>query len=332
MTARPPASPVPPPPRPPVAPGGGGWRRTPPAIFPAILGLWGLGLGWRAAGEAAGFGPAPGEVILGAVFLLWLGALVAYGAKVARRPGVLAEEVRVLPGQSGLAALGMATMAGAGGVLPHAPGIGAAMLVAGFVAHVALAVGMARRLLAAPPEGRAFSPVWHMIFVGPILAVAPAAALGFGLAAAAILAVTLANAVVLWLAGGRALARARPPGPLRPTLAIHLAPASLAVIGALSVGAGWLVPVAAVWTLGLLVALLASARWLTAAGFSPMWGAFTFPLAAAARALIEAGGAFAVAGALALALATLIVPWIALRILRMWADGTLAERTNAATA
>jgi len=118
MTARPPASPVPPLPRPPVAPGGGGWRRTPPAIFPPILGLWGLGLGWRAAGEAAGFGPAPGEVILGAVFLLWLGALVAYGAKVARRPGVLAEEVRVLPGQSGLAALGMATMAGAGGVLP----------------------------------------------------------------------------------------------------------------------------------------------------------------------------------------------------------------------
>ena len=50
------------------------------------------------------------------------------------------------------------------------------------------------------------------------------------------------------------------------------------------------------------------------------------------RALIEAGGVFAVAGALALALATLIVPWIALRILRMWADGTLAERTNPATA
>ncbi|MGA0714283.1 MAG: hypothetical protein ACO3OO_03315 [Gemmobacter sp.] len=104
------------------------------------------------------------------------------------------------------------------------------------------------------------------------------------------------------------------------------------MIGALAVGAGWLVPVAAVWTLGLLVALLVAARWLTAAGFSPMWGAFTFPLAAAARALIEAGGVFAVMGALALALATLIVPWIALRILRMWADGTLAERTNAATA
>ena len=177
----------------PRAPSPARFARVPPAIFPPILGLWGLGLGWRAAGEAAGFGSAgfgaaPGEVILGAVFLLWLGAVLAYGAKIARRPGVLAEEVRVLPGQSGLAALGMATMAGAGGVLPHAPGIGAAMLVAGFVAHVALAVGMARRLLAAPPEARAFSPVWHMVFVGPILAVAPAAALGFDLAAGAILA------------------------------------------------------------------------------------------------------------------------------------------------
>ncbi|MGA1210345.1 MAG: tellurium resistance protein, partial [Gemmobacter sp.] len=189
----------------PRAPSPARFARVPPAIFPPILGLWGLGLGWRAAGEAAGFGAAPGEVILGAVFLLWLGAVLAYGAKLARRPGVLAEEVRVLPGQSGLAALGMATMAGAGGVLPHAPGIGAAMLVAGFVAHVALAVGMARRLLAAPPEARVFSPVWHMIFVGPILAVAPAAALGFDLAAAAILGVTLANAAVLWVAGGRVL-------------------------------------------------------------------------------------------------------------------------------
>lgn len=97
-------------------------------------------------------------------------------------------------------------------------------------------------------------------------------------------------------------------------------------------GVGWLVPLMALWTVLLLVALLAAARWLTAGGFSPMWAAFTFPLAAAARALIETGGAFAVAGACALALATLIVPWIALRIVRMWADGTLAERTNAATA
>jgi len=332
MTARPPASAVPPLPRPPVAPGGGGWRRTPPAIFPAILGLWGLELGWRAVGEVAGFGAAAAEVMLGAVFLLWLAAGLAYVAKVARRPAVLAEEVRVLPGQSGLAAFCMAAMAASGAVIPYAPGPGAVVLALAFAAHVALAVGMVRRFLAAPPEARVFSPVSHLVLVGPILAVGPAVALGLHLAAGVILAVTFANSVVLWAAGARALRRALPPPPLRPTLALHLGPAALALNGAIVLGVGWLVPLMALWTVLLLVALLAATRWLTAGGFSPMWAAFTFPLAAAARALIEAGGAFAIAGALALALATLIVPWIALRILRMWADGTLAERTNAATA
>jgi tellurite resistance protein len=84
-----------------------------------------------------------------------------------------------------------------------------------------------------------------------------------------------------------------------------------------------------------LVVLLTRARYLTVAGFSPLWGAFTFPAAAYAGlmlALAGQGAPFRLAGAIALIAATIIVPLIAARVLRMWARGILATRTNAAVA
>jgi tellurite resistance protein len=79
--------------------------------------------------------------------------------------------------------------------------------------------------------------------------------------------------------------------------------------------------------------LLAKARWLTTAGFSPLWGAFTFPLAAFSSAMMSLAGqsmVFGVLGALSLAGALAIIPPIALRVLKLWASGQLALKTNAA--
>ena len=77
------------------------------------------------------------------------------------------------------------------------------------------------------------------------------------------------------------------PAALRPLLAIHLAPASL-----MTVAAGMLdLPGLSLAFLALasliLALLLAAAGWILRAGFSPGWGAFTFPLAAYANALAE---------------------------------------------
>lgn len=82
-------------------------------------------------------------------------------------------------------------------------------------------------------------------------------------------------------------------------------------------------------------ALLVSLRWLTESGFSPLWGAFTFPLAAFASALMLASGGTGVLGlgaGVVLALATCVVPVIAYKVLKMWPGGTLAAKTNAAEA
>ena len=78
--------------------------------------------------------------------------------------------------------------------------------------------------------------------------------------------------------------------------------------------------------------LLLSARWLTASGFSPLWGSFTFPLASYAAALISLGGHWAEAGMVVLLLAAALIPMIGVRVVKMWATGALAAKTNAAEA
>jgi tellurite resistance protein len=126
-----------------------------------------------------------------------------------------------------------------------------------------------------------------------------------------------------------------PPAPLRPLLAIHLAPASL--FATVAHGAG--LPVLALVFAGLggaiLVALLVSIRWITQSGFSALWGAFTFPVAAYAGALIHVSGGvgpLGIAGGVVLVAASLFIPVIAYRVMKAWASGDLAIKTNAAEA
>jgi tellurite resistance protein len=74
------------------------------------------------------------------------------------------------------------------------------------------------------------------------------------------------------------------------------------------------------------------AGWLLEAGFSPLWGAFTFPLAAVANFWLVLGGAWRLPGGLALVAATVVIPPIAIKVMQLWAKGQLAVKTNAATA
>lgn len=311
------------------------WRRTPPAIFPPILGLLGLGLAWRAGAPAFGLSRGLGDLILGASTLLFLFALVAWLAKPLRRPAVAVEELRSLPGRAGLAAMTMAGMLAGAALVPHAPGLALGVTVAALVAHAALALAMAALALAGSGEARVVTPVWHLVYVGFIVGALALVPLGHAGAARGIFLLTLAAAAAIWAASLWQLATRVPPAPLRPLLAIHLAPASLfatvaALLGMTGVAAGFALLAAAI-----LLALLAGGRWIVQAGFSPLWGAFTFPLAAFASALFavgQGGGALRLAAGIALVAATLAIPPIAVRVLQAWARGGLAERTNAARA
>ena len=150
--------------------------------------------------------------------------------------------------------------------------------------------------------------------------------------AQAILWLTMPVAIVIWGLSVRQFLTRIPLAPLRPMLAIHLAPAMLFASVAALTGQGMLAHGMMAFATVILLGLLARLRWLTQTGFSPMWGTFTFPPVAYAGAGLILGGAWAVTGGIALMAALGVVPTIAYRVLKLWPAGTLAARTNAAEA
>jgi len=309
--------------------------QTPPAIFPPVLGALSLGLAWRQAAEVFPVPAAMGEMILGAVTLLCLFCIAAYALKLARRPGVLTEDLRVLPGRAGLSAMVLASYLVAAALVPLAPGVALALLGAGLALHAGLVLLLVLALIRGPAGQRRVNPVWHLQFVGVIIAALPAQALGFTLLATVLLTATGMAALAIWGASLAQALREKVPAPLRPLLAIHLAPACLFGSVALSLdrpGLAWGCLGLAALLAGILFLRL---PWLLAAGFSPLWGAFTFPLAALANlalamAAAEPVGAIRIAGGLLLVAATLAIPPILIAILRSWTLGGLGDKTNAA--
>lgn len=330
MTDRAPRRPLPPPL---VLPPKGLWRDTPPALFPPVLGLLGLGLLMRALAATAGLAPLAvlAEALLGAVVLLHGFALVAYAAKPLRRPGALIEDLGTLPGRAGVAAALAAMHLSAAALVPHAPALALMLTLAGLAAQAGL-IGLLLWLFARlPAEARAVTPVFHLVFAGHMLAAFALVPLGWTGLAAGLVWLGLATAAAIW---AMALPRAGGvPAPLRPTLAIHLAPASVLAAAAALLGWEEMATALGLWAALIAAGLALRAPWLMAAGFSPFWGAFTFPLAAfgqaALRTLGEPGFWLGVA---VTAVAAGFIPWVAWRVLRLWPGGQLARRTNAAVA
>lgn len=312
------------------------FSRTPPAIFPAVLGLLGLGLALRKAGEVLGFsgGHLGGlvEAALGAVLMLWLLAVVALAGKVLRRLGTLREDMAVLPGRAGLAAASMSGMAAAAVVAPYAPRLALGLALAALLAHLALAVLLVTVLSRLPAEAQKISPALHLGFVGFIVGAVPLAQLDYLAAARGLLYLTMPVAALIWALSLWQLVRMVPPAPLRPLLAIHLAPAALLSLVAGMTGQPALAIGFAFMGGAILLALVVSGRWLTASGFSPLWSSFTFPLAAYATALLALDGGGSAVGLLVLAAALAVVPVIAWKVLKLWPGDRLASKTNAAEA
>lgn len=317
------------------------FRRTPPAIFPPIFGLFGLGLAWRRAQDGFAVSPAFGDAILGAVSLLFLFALIAYLAKFIFRAGVVRDDLKTLPGRAGLAAMMLSGMLLAATMVTYSTALAQVTLALALAGHTAIMLLVVHALITGPHEARRVTPVWHLIFVGFILSPLAALPLGWSGYSAVVFAATFVLALAIWGVSLRQMVAKEMPAPLRPTLAIHLAPASVLGIVAYLLGYGGMGFGLGLLAIMILGWLLVRARWLTAAGFSPLWGALTFPLAAFSTLMQIMGAAgegpfdgevFRILGGLALVAATLVIPVITWKILQMWAKGTLAAKTNAAQA
>jgi len=322
---------------PPVFPLGqpetGGWfRRMPPAVFPGILGLVWLGLAWRRAVAEFSLPAAVVEACLGAVTLLWAFAAASFAAKALRRPAVMAEDLRNLPGRDGLAALVLSLPAVALVLAPIRPGLAAVLILAGLAAHLVLIAGAVAVLAAGPAEGRVVTPVWQTMFAGLAMGALPALDLGWTGSAAALAALSALATVMIGLISANQLMRRIPPAPLRPLLALHLFP--LAVTGLVAQGLGLILcaQAAALMAAALLLGLGASGRWLLQSGHTPFLGALTYPLAACAALFLALDGPWRIAGALLLLAATFAGLPVIFRLLQDWMKGRLARQTNAAEA
>ncbi len=313
------------------------WRSTPPALFPSVLGLFGLAMAWLRAPDTFGIPAGFGALLSGAMVLLYLFTAGHYVAKLAARPGVVVEDLKLLPGRAGLAALTMAGMLCASALVPYSMLLAKVVLVLAILGHAGVLAIVIANLVGGPPEGRKVTPVNHLTFVGLIVSAIPALQLGWTGYATAIFWATLVAALVIWALSAMQFARETPPPPLRPLLAIHLAPASLLGTVAFLLTLPALGLAFGILAIALLAALLAGGLWITKAGFSPFWGAFTFPLAAFSSLMMILagagyGGVFRILGGLALIAATFFIPWIAAKVGQMWMKGGLAAKTNAAVA
>ena len=308
------------------------FAKTPPAIFPAILGLLGLTIALRLSLQAFGIDQAPADLLAGVAVSLWAFAAMAYAAKMARRPAVVNEDLRVLPGRSGLSAMTIGAMAAAMIVLPYSQTVATVLVLAGLAGHLVLAALLVRLLISLPAAGREVNPTWHLSFVGIIVAGPPTLALGWGGLGEALFWTALPTALLIWAMSLRQFMRLTPPAVLRPLLAIHMAPAALLATVAAELGKVELAEVLVSLGAAYAFVLLVAARWMTEAGISPLWGAFTFPLAALATAMLVMGSGWQWPGVGLVAVGLVAIPAILWWILSRWPGGKLAAITNAAEA
>lgn len=312
------------------------WRRTPPAVFPSIFGFLGLGLAWRAAAAHAPIviPEAISMIVLAIMGLLYMFCLAAYLSKISARPRVVIEDMALVPGRAGLSAMSLCLFLFAAAIFPLSPIVAFGALILGFVAHASLAL-VSVMVMRRSPQGFTVTPVWHLSFVGFVLMPLSAISLGYFDLSALILGLSVVAAMIIYAISFRQLSISAPPPPMRPMLTIHLAPVSLFTTVAYLLGWTWPALLFAAVSVALGAMLLVRVRFLIAGGFSPLWGAFTFPVAALTTALFTVSPAVPVFGWIALVpltIGSLLTPYVAFRVLKMWRNGSLAQKTGAAVA
>lgn len=294
--------------------------RFPIALFPVLLGVMGMGLALRRA-EHLGVPAELAQLWLGMGSALLLVSALFYAAKIAMRPGALIADLAPPPARAAFSALGMGLMLAGAALAPILFNGAAAVWVLGVVVHWIGAGVMIRMLTDEATAKPKLVPGLYLVFVGQIVAPYGGVALGYSTLSLFL----FASALAAWAVLGGLLARAAlktpesAPYPFRPGHAIHLAPPAVGAGAAMSFGAPWAEDLALVLTLiaiPIAVFLVSKAKWLTEGGWNPAWGAFTFPSAAFAGALVAAARTLDLgpAGDAAALLAVAIAAGIVLRV------------------
>ncbi|MEO1918771.1 MAG: hypothetical protein ABGW81_03495 [Paracoccaceae bacterium] len=312
------------------------WRRTPPAIFPVALGFMGLSLAWRSASDVLAIPHEIGNLMLGASTAYFLFFAVSFIAKILARPSVVLDDLKTPPARAGVAAFPMSIMLLAGVLLPlevRVPlvwwtGVGVYYIATGLVSWSIYKGGA---------EARKFSPFQYLAFVGPIVGPIAGIPLGYDTTSFWLAIAAMIPYIAITLGYGVRLTKIRPPMPLRPSLAIVLAPTSLFALAFGGLEIEWAFILFYWMSVALAVAMLIFSMWLTEGGFTPIWGSFTFPLASFINlniyAIGEGVGIVATAGMFAgFIIGTPLILYIVWMVSKDWIKGDLSKKTGAAMA
>lgn len=271
--------------------------QVPASFFGMVLGLAGLGNGWRIAARVWGLPPAIGESVLALAATVWATLMVLYARKwLVARDAALSELRHEV--QAGFVALvPLTTMLMAMAAAPHARPLAIALFLAGVAGQLALGAYSTGRLWQGGRDPATTTTVLYLPTVGVNFVAAMAAgtlgypgwgALFFGVGALAWLSL---ESVILQRHAQHPL-----PVPLRATLGIQLAPPVVGAMAYLSItpGPGGLL-VQALFGYSLFhgLMLLRMVPWFRAQPFGPGLWAFTFGITAIANVpmtMIERGG------------------------------------------
>lgn len=175
----------------------------------------------------------------------------------------------------------------AAALVPYATGLAAFLLLVGVAHHLIHAIMVLWVLGHSPPEERLINPTLYLPFVGQIVAPIAGVPLGYWTASAVIFWSAVAAWVVITTVSLRRILSAPIPKPLRQGMVIFLAPSGVGVISADVLDASWslaMMLVFGVAVAGFAIWLATRIGWLVAGGWTPAWGAFTFPTVALAGA------------------------------------------------
>ncbi|MBE9476725.1 MAG: hypothetical protein IME92_06225 [Proteobacteria bacterium] len=311
------------------------WRRTPPVLFPCLLGFIGLGLAWRRAAEVWPVSPIIGEGILLVSCLLFMATGTSYHMKLSLRPSVIFEDLKIGPARGAVSAGSMCLMLYAAAMTPYLFELAQLFWWAAVLQHAGYMVCVTLAIAKSDTQLSDVNPSIILPYVGYILASVGGPALGYATLSGILLMVTIPGCIFIIILSLVNLKRFGVNKTLRSSYFIILAPLSIYGIGSFNI---WPTSSYAIfWTIALVCGLcmVPFLRWFSAGGWTPAWGAFTFPLSAFAGVMLTGvqsgfGPVAEIGSVLALGLATLVVPYVVWKTYLYWIVGKLAQATGAA--
>ena len=266
---------------------------NPPAIaFSSVMGICGLGLFWRAAGQVLAAPRAIGEWLIAVGAMLFIALSVLYGIKTVRDPSIVVAEFRDPRSASNFTCITVAVVIVAAGILPHAPSAALFLWALGTSGQCVLFLTLLGRWIAEPAEILHATPAWLVPIVGNVTATLPGVPLGFHETSWFFLTVGLVSwiAFLPLLLHRLIFCEDKLPRRLAPSLAIFVASPAVGCLSWLQLTGRVDAVYRFILFAALFFALLVLRLWQLAVRALPIsvaWWAYTFPSAALASALIR---------------------------------------------